>query len=347
MADPQELALEHFEKIVLALAVGVVGFTLATSLGDPQEIRDTAKIDADRKGIEAHMRSAKPDEVELVDRVARLRDRLDEGRVGSAKELPAWMLHRRPGVLTKEKPPPETAKAKHYSVTNVKLDTSQRGKATVTWEKASDNDYVVVTEYVVQRRVGTDGEWAELVRLTNDKNSHTDSSLAARTEYYYRVVSLAEIDRMSKRVQRDKMTLPAEDAERISNEVGPAKTERDVYCIPQTVTVKDLVRNAKSKDAAYIYVYKFDTAAGNWMPKKGFQVTEGEEIGKKMKVGRTEVDYSTGATFVSCRTETGQGKFGQEIQVGVITIRWADGTEEEVRTTDPKPDEQGGGDKSE
>ena len=340
MADMKELALEHFEKGLLALAVGIVGYTLVTSAGTPAAIKDTATIDKERKSIDSHMKSAQPTDEPVEDHLATLKARLDEGAVPAAKDLPGWMLYRRPGVLTKEKPKAARAQAKHYSVTDVKHDASQRGKAVVSWSRASDNDYVVVTNYVVQRREGTDGEWIELARLTSDKTTYTDESLGARTSYFYRVVSIAEIDRMSKRVQVDKMTLDPGDTEKTSNETGPVATERDVYLIPASVSVKDLVANANAKDEAYVYVYKFDSESGAFLPKKGFRVLEGEEIGQKVKSGRKETDYTTGATFVSCRTETAKGKFGQEVQVGVIKIRWKDGTEEEARTTDDKPDEK-------
>lgn len=340
MAEPKELALEHFEKVLLAVAVAVVGYTLATSAGTPEAIKDTASIDKDRKSIDSHMKSAKPEVTQVEDHVATLKARLEADAVPSAQALPAWMLYRRPGVLTKEKPQTPTAQPKHYSVTDLKLDSSARGKVVLTWERASDNDYVVVTDYVVQRREGTDGEWKELARLTNDKLTYTDESLGSRTSYFYRVSSIAEIDRMSKRVQLDKMTLDPSETEKISNEAGPVTTERDVYLIPQNVTVKDLIANANAKDEAYVYVYKFDAESGAFLPKKGFRVLEGDPIGGQVKSGRKVTDYSTGATFVRCRHETGKGKFGQEVQVGVITIRWQDGTEEEARTTDDAPGEK-------
>lgn len=335
MAEPKELLLEHFDKIVLLLAVGILVYTGATSMGSPSNL--TAKIDMDRKKIQKHMKNAKPETTELADRPDLLSKRLNPTAVANAQPMPGWMLHRRPGVLTKEKAKAALATAKHYSVTDVKHDSSERGKAKVTWQKASDNDYVIVTNYVVQRRLGKDGDWEELARLAEDQTSYTDDKLAARSEYFYRVVSVAEIDRMSKRVQRDKMSLSAEDAEKTSGETGPVTTERDVYLIPQSVTVKDLIRDAKSKDEAYIYVYKFDQASGKFLPKKGFRVVEGQEIGEKLKIGRKEVDYSTGAVFINCRRETGKGKHGQDIQVGVIKFKWKAGGEEEARTTDPKP----------
>lgn len=337
MAEPKEILLEHFEKIVLLGAIGILAYTGITSMSPPKDLSKAAKVDKDRRAIDSHMANAKPTEDKLADRPGDLDKRLNPKGV-PASELPAWMMHRRPGLLTKEKPKAARATAKHYSVTDVKHDSSERGKAKITWQKASDNDYVIVTNYVVQRRLGKDGEWEEIARLAEDTTSYTDEKLAARSEYYYRVVSVAEIDRMSKRVQRDKMTLSPEDSEKISGETGPVTTERDIYLLPQSVTVKDLVRDANSKDEAYIYVYKFDPATGDFLPKKGFRVVEGEEIGKKIKIGRKEVDYTTGAIFESCRRETGKGKHGQEIQVGVIRFKWkASGASEEARTTDEKP----------
>ncbi|MBL4847284.1 MAG: fibronectin type III domain-containing protein [Planctomycetes bacterium] len=335
MFDPQEIALEHFDKVVLLVAVGVLAYTGATSMGASKNL--TGKIDADRKKITTHMERSKPKAEELLDRPARLADRLSGKQMASADSMPSWMLHRRPGVLTKEKAKAARATAKHYSVTEVKHDSSDRGKAKITWQKASDNDYVIVTNYIVQRRLGKDGEWEEIARLAEDQTSYTDDKLAARSEYYYRVISAAEVDRMSKRVQRDKMILRGEDTEKTSSETGPVTTERDVYLIPQSVTIKDLIQSADSKDKAYIYVYKYDQAKGAFLPKKGFNVTEGEEIGAIIKIGRKEIDYTTGATFVSCRREIGKGKHGQDIQVGVIKIKWKTGAEEEARTTDPKP----------
>lgn len=337
MAEPKEILLEHFEKIVLLAAVGILAYTGITSMSPPKDLSKAKKVDQDRRKIDTHMQNAKPKAEKLADRPADLNKRLNPSGVQGGA-LPAWSMHRRPGVLTKEKPKAARAQAKHYSVTDVKHDASDRGKAKITWQKASDNDYVIVTNYVVQRRVGKDGEWEEIARLAEDTTSYTDEKLAARSEYYYRVVSVAEIDRMSKRVQRDKMTLSSEDSEKISSETGPVTTERDVYLIPQSVTVKDLVRDANSKDEAYVYVYKFDPATGDFLPKKGFRVVEGQEIGQKLKIGRKEVDYSTGAIFESCRRETGKGKHGQDIQVGVIKFKWkASGETEEARTTDPKP----------
>ena len=55
MAEPKELALLHFEKGILLIAVGVLAYTGATSLSPPKELKATKQIDNQRKTIERHM----------------------------------------------------------------------------------------------------------------------------------------------------------------------------------------------------------------------------------------------------------------------------------------------------
>ncbi|MGE0708883.1 MAG: fibronectin type III domain-containing protein [Planctomycetota bacterium] len=344
MADPKELALDHFEKVLLALAAGALALVGAGTLSQPAELKATQDLNKDAIAVKNFMSSQKPAEEALGDRASALAGNLDGEKVAKVDPLPSWALYRRPGVLCRYKQKEAQATAKHLPPTDMKGNAEERGKIVLTWAASQGNEFVVVTEYQVQRKEGEGGEWATISTVRGGETRFEDKDLKSRKTYFYRVVSVAEIDRESPTVRRQKLNLEADQAQQPSDQVGPFTTARDVYVIPANVTPvtqEDLIKDKNAKGRAYVYIYKWDAAANEFL-KKGQQLTEGDAIGEKgvkMKVGaeKREIDFSTGATLVECREETRAGKFGQQTKVGIIKIKYADGSTEEATTQDAKP----------
>lgn len=345
MADPKDIALDHFEKVLLLIAAALLGVVGVGSVGEPDELKKAQGLNKDANKVKSFMSSSKPKLETLPSAVKELTRNLDSGEVPNIDSLPGWVSYRRPGVLARYKKQKPKENASHAPPIDVKGDAGERGKIVVSWGLSQGNQYVVVTEFHVQRREGEDGEWKTIANLKGGETSYEDKDLKSRKTYFYRVLSLAEIDQESPTVRNQKLTLDPSEAEKSSSSVGPFKTARDVYVIPSNVTpvTQDmLIKDRNAKARAYVYVYKWD-AASNQFLKKGFAADQGQMIGSKdpvkMRINgdRREVDFNTGAILEDCKEETRPGKFGQQTKVGVIVIKWPDGSTEEATTQDDEP----------
>jgi hypothetical protein len=347
MAEPKDIALDHFEKVILALAAAALIIVGMGTVGAPEELKKTTDLNKKAVKVKNYMKGAKPEAAPVEDRLAVLSKNLDTERLAKGRALPNWTMYRRPTVLASYKRKEKRARVVHMPPTAVKGNGDTRGKIVLTWAHTQGNEFVIVENYLVQRKEGKEGEWKTISTLKGEDTRHEDAALASRKTYFYRVVSQGQIDHESGTVRKQKLLLDASEAEQASIEVGPFTTARDVYIVPSNVTPVTqamLIKDSKAKARAYVYIYKWHAGAGEFI-KKGFPVEQDKPIGKagvKVRVGgkRMELDFSTGATLVDCREEMRPGKFGQETKVGIIKIRWKSGSEEEATTLDPKPSKE-------
>lgn len=338
--DPKELALEHFEKVLVAaagawlIAVGAGWLSQPRELGMQQDL--ATKLDA----ITSYMGKGNPKQPETPPWLGKLERQLSPTAVPSASEFPAWVMQRRPQVLYKLKDRGPTHRAVHRPPVDLQLDAAERGKIGLTWQASVENEYVIVNEYEVQRKSG-DAEWEKLSSVSGAETTYTDTSVASRASYSYRVISRAEIDRDSPVVRAEGMTLADDQREQTSSEAGPVSIARDVYIVPVTVTQvtdKDLIANPNATESAYLKVFK-------WIPDENkfegqtYTVKVGETIGDKKKKRSKEYDFTTGATLVDVEIRSRKHPtLGYDEQVQVIKYKFENGDTEEANDKD-KPEE--------
>lgn len=334
--DPKQLAIEHFEKAVIGLAgvwlliVGVGVFS------KPDALKASDELNTQLTEIRTYMDGAKVEAAKPPAYVARLEEQVSASGVPAATELPSWVLHRRPNFLFSTTPAAPKQSASHTAPVSISADASERGKIKVTWSPSVTNKFVVVESYDIERRVGADGEWTSIGTVGGQDTQYEDTDVQSRTEYYYRVTSLADIERGHPVVRQEGITLANDQRQKVSDVTGPVQTKRDVYVVPitvQQVTMDDLVANPNAKESAYVRVYKWDGETGKF-EAQAFTVGIGEEIGGLKKRRGKEHDFRTGATLVDVEIRKRTHKLGHEEPVQVIKYAFSDGSEEEANDKD-------------
>lgn len=343
--DPKLLALQLFDKVIL---VGFAGWLVMAGVGmlqQPSELDVKDQLTKDLAEIDAHMKGTTVKvEADPGWRKA-LEGQLKADTVPAAASGSGWVLEKRPGFLYHlfiDKP---NYACVHLPPTDLNADGAQRGQVTLRWRLAA-NEYVIAS-FEVQRRRGSDGPWTSVATLGPGSIEYVDTTVAPRSEYFYKVVSTAEPDRDAPVVQRYDLKLPDDQARMESSETGPIKTQADVFVLPVTVTVveeADLIANPNAKEQAYVRVHKWDPETSSFQ-NATFTVVVGEKIGsvKKLRGGK-EFDFTTGAvlddTSFEMRPHPTIPNHTERAQV--IRIKFADGSVESFNDKD-KPAELGGG----
>lgn len=355
MADLKQLALAHFDKAILA-GFGVwAAFAVTGFFQKPPELTKGEEIKSKLGQIGEYMGKASVPEPKGPTWEADLKSQLDLSGVPTAKPFPSWLLEKRPYFLYFFKTVQNTESAKHFPPTDIQGDGSTRGRIVVRWTPSTESTYVVCT-YEVMRKVGDAGAWAKIADAGSGTTEYTDTKLAPRSKYFYKVVSVASVDQEAPTVIKHGLTLPQEESRKESGECGPFETPRDVFVLPQgisPITEQDIVANNPGKDAnhdgkvdekdesAYVTVYKWDVDSQKFL-KKNFNVNVGQGVGEKARLaGRREFDFTTGATLDDVWTETRKNeRLGNDETVQWVRIKFADGTTDQWNNKD-KPTELG------
>lgn len=343
--DPKQLALQFFDKAVLA---GFAVWLVIAGMGlvqQPPELSLKDQLDADMKKIGEHMKGSTVQAAADPGWRKSIEGQLKADTVAPGKAAPTWVFHKRPGFIHQTYVFEPTFAAKHGAPTDVTADGSQRGQVVVRWKPSIENVYVLCT-YEVQRRTGETGDWKVIATAGAGMTEHVDTDVAPRAVYYYKVVSTADVDHDSPVVQRHNLTLAEREQRKEGLECGPIRTQRDVFVLPVTVTVvtdKDLIDRPNAKESAYVRVYKWDPETSSFLDST-FTVGINQAIGgpKKLRGGK-EFDFTTGAVLddVWYDERPHPTIAGHNEQVQVLRIRFADGATEEFNDKD-KPVELGG-----
>lgn len=342
--DPKLLALAHFEKVILAgfagwLLMAVVGF-----VSTPAELSLKAQIDEKVKKIEAHMKGSTIEEPKDPGWRSRLASQLDPSTLAEVPAAPAWLMHRRPKFIYQKFDSTPKLQPKHFPPVDVNADAAERGKVKIRWKASLEND-LVVCSFEVLRKKGADGAWEVIGTPAVGVTEVTDEKIAARSTYFYKVVSKAVIDQSDPRLSKVEIQVPDEEATKESGEVGPIATARDIYILPSSVievTDKDLIAKPDAKEEAQLEVYKFDPATSTFM-KKTFRVIAGGDIGEvvKMRVGgkSVDVDFRTGAKLEDVWVEKRKNEqMGIDQSYEWIKVKYADGSTEDANNRE-RPEE--------
>ncbi|MCO5170461.1 MAG: fibronectin type III domain-containing protein [Planctomycetes bacterium] len=342
--DPKLLALKVFDKVVLA---GFAVWLVVAAMGmvkQPPELGLKDQLDKDLRSIGEHMKGTTVAAAADPGWRAKLEGQLGPGTVPAGKAAPTWVFHRRPGFLHNIFVERVTFRCKHGAPTDLSADASQRGQVVVRWKPSLENEYVLCT-FELMRRTGETGDWSVIYTAGPGTTEFIDTKVAPRTAYFYKVLSVAEPDQEAAVVQRHGLKLKPEETRLESGEFGPVRTQRDIYVLPQSVTPvteDDIIRDPNARATAQVRVYKWDPETSTFQ-NQVFNVRMEQPIGEKKKLrGGREFDFTTGAVLDDVRHEFRPHPTIPDHQqkVGVIRIRFADGSSEEFNDKDKPPELQ-------
>lgn len=319
---PAELLLHHFEKLVLAgLCLGVGA---AWGFASPDPSASVAALDQKRMRVDNHMRNARPEEELLLDRPHLLEERLNASV--STEALPPWLMHRRPGLLTEERPWRDLQGELGQLALEAKL--LPRG-VRLSWKEPSHSEFLLLS-YRLERQLDG-GEWQLLTEPEAAQRSFEDATLPPRVEARYRLSVAAKIDAsLVARYQRrrERLELPKSERARTSDPTPAQKLRQDVFLVPRTVWEPNALAGTPGRAYVTVYVRNPDGS----FRKKGFPVSVGAPIGEEVAVGRETVDYRSQAVLLEVRQDVTEGPQGRKQTRGVIKVRWPGGQEEEITT---------------
>jgi hypothetical protein len=340
--DPKQFMLAHFEKIALGVAALWLAAVGAFFASEPAELAQNNKLGGQMATIAKHFKKAKPDPIKKPDWATALKTNLAPDRVEAATPFPSWVIDQRPVFLYGVEAVAQGHKAHHEPPVDLALDSSNRGRVSLSWQASVQNEYVVITHYLVERKIGEGGDWKQIAEIDGVEESYGDAKVQSRTEYHYRITSVSEIDRDNPVVDSENMTLAKKDEKKTGSEKGPITISQNVYLIPTNgdpVTPKEEVAGQDQKNEwAYVEVYKW---LDGKFEKKAFRVKRGGKIGKLVRKGRgVKIDFATGATLEDVAYKKIAGKqAGHMREVLWIQYKFADGTLAEATEKDTLPDE--------
>ena len=258
--DPKLLLLKHFEKIVLGCFVAFLLFVVSGLLGSPEALEKAAGIGAAMEKVEKFVNTeASLPAAKGPGWKAELQRKLDPGSIPAAEPWPAWISHRRPGIVYYVEVIDKTFTAEHGGPIDVTGDTSQQGQIQLNWGVSPDTKYVTVS-YEIYRSVDQKDEWQKVGET--DELSFVDKDISSRLSYVYKVVSLAVLDKTDGIFSdpENQVTLRDEDKRVESSVVGPFATQREIQIIPvstapmtEEIEIRDITGNVtavKTSDIA-------------------------------------------------------------------------------------------------
>ena len=325
---PAEFLLYHFEK--LALCGLCLGVAAAWGFAPPDPTASVDALEQKRRQVAVHMQNTKPGQDLLLNRPLHLEQRL--GATTPAKPLPGWMMPRRPGLLTQERPWQDLNGELGEPTLSAELLTRS---VRLRWKAPKHSEFLVLS-YRLERQLD-EGEWKLLVEPDADVRTYEDTTLEDRVAVRYRLSVTAAIDSsLVARHKRERRRLKLAESE-TSASAGPTEAltlQQDVFLVPRTIWVADDL--AATPGRAYVTVY-VRNPDGKFR-KKGFPVEVGAPIGAEISVGLKTIDYQSHATLLEVRQEVTEGPNGRKLRKGVIKVRWPEGKVEEITTQAAPPE---------
>ena len=323
--DVKKLFLEHFEKLALAIAAGVLALFIVTTLVREQP------ADAERVKVEKANREIAA-KVELANRNApkpekltTVRDVLIALEGGTGTGLPVWLYHRRPVIVTRiegiDVPEP-----KAFAPT-LEQPKSGLGRISLSWSDSSSNNLVKVDRYDLYRAEGSPDakNWKKIQSFDASKSSYIDKDVHTKTSYFYKIECFFSVDgnhpsvktAMGKGAQ---VELPPEMRQIASAGVGPITTKTDQHLEVISVTLKSSPQDIKDgkppqKASAYLKVWKYFPERKEWLPQQYTEVKVDEPIGKVEQVAKDKRDFTTDYKLVATKKVPTKKKLptGEEI----------------------------------
>lgn len=212
---------------------------------------------------------------------------------------------------------PQEHSARHFPAEEVKAKAAL-GENVITWKLSPRNDYVIVTQIVVEVKIGA--SWRPIATLPPRAVACTHRVEDAKPRRY-RVVTRATHDDMSPRVRKFGLTLPADQERKVSAPTAAVQSVPPLTLLP-------LTRPKAGPDALWFRVYRYDRASRVALPPREFRVEVGGAIGGKLEVQGQALDYRSGAVLLS---------WIRKGDLVSAVLSWPDGTQTVVRSDDPDP----------
>ena len=314
------IALEHFEKPLLGAAIlcalgGLLGFSES-----PPVLDQAADLEADRLLVDRFMEEARAELSPVPDLPQRLARQLDPAAVEVLEPLPRWSSHRRPGVLTRTRRRPDPPELSHEPPKLAAPEVG-RGELRLSWTLPAGTPQVLDRTELELWRLVEGEEWQLRARLGLDETRFVDEEVAWGLRYSYQLRSRADLTR---EVARDWPGLLRPELAEVRSEASqPLEPRAEVLIEVNSVTVHDPIRQPDAVDTAYLYVHRWDAAAGAFT-RRGMLVEVGQAIG------------ATGATLAA--VEVGQRphpRDGHLQRVQRARIAWPRIGERSVSDLDP------------
>lgn len=335
--DPKELLLKHFEKVVALVFVGFFAWLAAAPMASrPKDLDENTKLQDTISKIDVYMKTYSPKLDAPTDLLTDLRRQCDPALVAPVEPFPAWVAHKRPSFAFGVQAGPAKVYPKHEPPTDFRVSDKGRGRVVLSWKTSAENDLVNITGYTIWRKDGDAGEFKVVAdNLPGDKTEYTDTSVASRSKYWYRLCEHAAVQAENPLIVRDKTDLAGEKKDLNAPDLAePVETPQDVYVTIDGGKPADPIAEPPLKGEIQCKVWRWHAASGKFLYKGYLKVTEGEKIGKEEKISMgkatEKVDFSTDAELVEVRREKRQAKTGGTREVIVAKVRWPWKQEEDL-----------------
>jgi hypothetical protein len=273
------LALRHFEKAGLGLALGWLAVVGLGSLSTPTGLQA-----ADQLGVQLDEVSAYHDtggaglDLPALPGTDGLEATLDSARVSPASTWPAWIMHRRPGFTWKLPTAPPALTPTHGVPATPSVE-SLRGRLRVTWDGAPATEQMVFEGYLLERRAEGEESWTPLGEH-GASGEVLDDGVQPGVDYRYRLISSARIEERSQLVRdarRDGRLDGSQAATtRASLASQPTRPGSVYLVVPSTVVVADPV--ARVPCSAFVEIYRW--TGEDWGRPIGLHLVEGQVAGE-------------------------------------------------------------------
>lgn len=337
--DAKKLLLDTFDKLALAFAAIVFAAFVASSVLQKspadearEKVNDYNKKIGERKRI-AEDRAPKVEPLRDPENVlAALRG----GAEGVS--LPEWLFYKRPVVTvrTKSETGPEP---KHFAPTDVK-GAPGLGKIAISWSESPRNAYVAIERYKIWRAEGKAEDWKEIGNVDGKAHSFVDRDVQSGTAYFYKVESIAAVDRAHPQMKRyPNVDLDPADVAKMSDPTEGLRTKNDTLVEVMSATAKD-IPSGIFEARAFLKVWRYFTADQRWFDSSPAEYKVGEKVGKKEGFGKDVKDFTTEYTVADIAKKDIERAIGQnKVTIAVVVVKLKDGrTGDVIEISQEEPD---------
>src|SRR5262245_9348115 len=140
--DPKQLALQFFDKLILAAFGAWLVLSGVGMASDPPGLDKKEGIDKDLATISEHMKGSTVPATADAGWKTALEQQLKPDTVRTPPPAPPFTMERRPYFLYQVHIDQPTYSCKHDAPTDLTTDASQRGQVVLRWKPSMSNEYV-------------------------------------------------------------------------------------------------------------------------------------------------------------------------------------------------------------
>jgi hypothetical protein len=313
--DPKELIFLYFEKILLALAVILLVIYLIMEFATPSPAKAKAtEVEQYLEAIKKYEKESaqKRKEAPKLSFLRSVKEKFES--VPEGVSLRPWIFHKRPFVSKYPKIGPEIPDPIHQAPSGF-TSIPERGKIKLSWTENSENRMIKIERLVLLRKDKEKGEWRETAVLPANATDYVDTEVKANAKYWYKLRSIADVDREDRNVRKGNKKLPDKEKVKDTIEYGPFLTPPDYYVRVMNVTVPDPIKEPGKPKWAYLKAYKWDTDKEEWISRT-YRVMVGQEVGRlERTIGGKSFDMRSNYILEDVR------KYEREVERGGIKLK--------------------------